>query len=276
MRRKFLIAFASSLVTPSLVGQQKITGRQLVQSPVPPPVASLVPFPPEQMPASPPEVQFHQGQLTIRASNSTLRDILWAVRQQTGASVEVPGNAMEPVVGQFGPGPARDVLASLLNGSQFDYVLLGSADDSSALQRVILISRSSAHDQPVQTASGPPQDQPNQAEITPPSAMPAWIRAANERALAARSTPQSASAEERSNDDSAPDPPDSADADEQGIPGQADDQPLQPNPFGQSGAVKTQEQLLQELQQRQQQMQQPAVPNAPGYPPAPGLPRQPQ
>ena len=63
-------------------------------------------------------------------------------------------------------------------------------------------------------------------------------------------------------DDSAPDPPDNADADDQGNQAQADDQQQQPqqaNPFGQPGAgVKTPEQLLQELQQRQQQMQQQA------------------
>lgn len=50
----------------------------------------------------------------------------------------------------------------------------------------------------------------------------------------------------------------------------------QPNLSGHPGAVKTPEQLLQELQQRQQQMQPQGVPNAPDYPPTPGLPRQPQ
>ena len=275
LQRKFLIAFASSLlVTPSLVGQQKFTGRPLVQSPVLSPVASSpVPLPPEQMPALPPEVQFHQGQLTIRASNSTLGDILWAVRKETGASVDVLGNATERVVGQFGPGPARDVLASLLNGSHFNYVLLGSAENPATLDRVILTSRSGANDQLVQTASASPQNQPNQADDGPAGGLPPAIRAANARAIAARSIQQQADTQDMSSDDSAPDAPDSADADEQGTPGQADNQPQQPNPFGQPGAVKTPEQLLQELQQRQQQMQQQGVPNAPGYPPTPGLPR---
>jgi len=278
LQRKFLIAFASSLlVTPSLVGQQKFTRRPLVQSPVLSPVASSpVPLPPEQMPALPPEVQFHQGQLTIRASNSTLGDILWAVRKETGASVDVLGNATERVVGQFGPGPARDVLASLLNGSHFNYVLLGSAENPATLDRVILTSRSGANDQLVQTASASPQNQPNQADDGPAGGLPPAIRAANARAIAARSIQQPADTQDMSSDDSAPDAPDSADADEQGTPGQADNQPQQPNPFGQPGAVKTPEQLLQELQQRQQQMQQQGVPNAPGYPPTPGLPRQPQ
>ncbi len=234
------------------------------------------------MPASPPEVQFHQGWLTIRASNSTLGDILRAVRKETGASVDLPGNATERVVGQFGPGPARDVLASLLNGSHFNYVLLGSAENPAALDRVILTSRSGANDQSLQTASASPQNQPNRADDGPAGSLPPAIRAANARAIAARAAmiPQPADTEDMSSDDSAPDPPDNADANEQGTPGQADVQPQQPNPFAPPGAVKTPEQLLQELQQRQQQMQQQmqqqGVPNAPGYPPAPGLPRQPQ
>jgi hypothetical protein len=279
LQRKFLIAFASSLlVTPSLVGQQKFTGRQPVQSPVPSTASSPVPVPPEQMPASSPEVQFHHGQLTIRASNSTLGDILRAVRKETGASVDVPGSATERVVGQFGPGPARDVLASLLNGSDFNYVLLGSAENSAALDRVILTSRSGVNDQPVQTASASPQNQPNQADDVSAGSLPPAIRAANARAIAARSkvTPQPADTEDLSSDDPVPDAPDSADADEQATPGPADNRPRQPNPFGQPEVGKTPEQLLQELQQRQQQMQQQGVPNAPGYPPTPGLPRTPQ
>jgi hypothetical protein len=259
LRRKLIIAFASCLLLmPSLLGQQKFVGQRPLQSPTPAPVVSSVArLPPEQMPALAPEVQFHQGQLTIMASNSTLGDILRAVRKETGASVDVPGNATERVVGQFGPGPARDVLTSLLNGSHFNYVLLGSAENSNALDRVILTSRPGVNEPAAaqQASASLPQSQLNQAAMVVPQPV-----------------------DDPSTDDSTPDPPDTADADDQGNPG-ADDQqqqPQQPNPFGQQGGVKTPEQLLQELQQRQQQMQQQGVPNAPGYPPTPGLPRQPQ
>jgi hypothetical protein len=108
-----------------------------------PVTAPAAPLRPEQMPATPPQVSFRSGQLTITAQNSTLGDILRAVRNQTGAAVEVPANATERVVGNFGPGPARDVLSSLLNGSHFNYVLLGSATNPDALERVILIVKSS-------------------------------------------------------------------------------------------------------------------------------------
>ena len=64
----------------------------------------------------PPQVQYSNGQLTIMAENSTLADILRAVRTQTGAEVEIPPNANRAGSGALGPGPARDVLAALLNG----------------------------------------------------------------------------------------------------------------------------------------------------------------
>jgi hypothetical protein len=117
------------------------------------------------MPAIPPQVTFQNGLLTIVAQNSTLGDILHAVRSQTGAAVEVPANATERVVGHLGPAPARDVLASLLNGSLFNYVMLGSESDASALERVILTPKpAGATQQSATTAAQPtyvPQVQPS-------------------------------------------------------------------------------------------------------------------
>jgi len=162
LQREFLVAIALILVTRSLVGQQAFTGKNLVQSPIPLPAASsLVSVPLDQVPASPPEVQFHQGRLTIKASNSTLGDILSAVCRETGASIDVRGDTTERVVGRFGPSPARDVLVSLLNGSHFNYVLLGPAQNPFGLSRIVMTSRSVIHDdQPFQEASTPTTQTP--------------------------------------------------------------------------------------------------------------------
>jgi len=222
--------------------------RQMAQPVVQPAAAPAVPLSPEQMPSTPPQVAFNSGILTIIANNSTLGDILRAVHRQTGASVDVPGNATERVVGQFGPGPARDVLSTLLNGSHFNYVLLGSQTNANALDRVMLISKTSGGpEQPVQQANAAPIQ----------SQVPA---------------PQVVDNAEQQTDDNAEMTPDSPETlDDQSNNGQtADDQQQQPqqgNPFGQPGAaVKTPEQLLQELQQRQQQMQQQ---QQPGFQPTP-------
>ena len=100
------------------------------------------------MPAVPPQVHYSQGQLTIVAENSTLADIFRAVRTQTGAAVEVPPNATERVVAHLGPGPARDVLAALLNGSHFNYVMLGSPAHPDSVDRLILTSKSGGVPEP--------------------------------------------------------------------------------------------------------------------------------
>jgi hypothetical protein len=223
--------------------------------PAPQPVAPVAPLSPEQLPASPPQVAFNSGTLTIIANNSTLGDILRAVHRQTGATVDIPGNATERVVGRFGPGPVRDVLTLLLNGSHFNYVLLGSATNPNALDRVMLISRAVGAEQP------------------PP---------ANGAAQYQMAVPQSAENADVSSDDAAemtqdsPEPVD--DQANQGQPEEQQPQPQQPNPAGQGGMVKTPEQLLRELQQRQQQMQQQQQQEAPQvFPPAPsGVPQPPQ
>lgn len=203
--------------------EQAVPTPQIIAAPTPPPT-------PEQMPASPPQVTFDSGQLTIVAQNSTLGDILRAVRAKTGATVEVPGNATERVVAKIGPGPAREVLASLLNGSHFNYVMLGSPTKADMVDRIILTSKSGI--EPTAASSNPPPV-PNQPEYSGP-------QAADGRAL---------EPEEMQNEDVAQDAPE---PENEGAPA-GEEQANQPN--GQPG-VKTPEQLLRELQQQQQQLQQ--------------------
>ena len=106
-----------------------------VQKPQLPPLPSGPTGPVQQVPLDsmapvPPQVSYQNSQLTIIAPNSTLGDILRAVRKQTGAEIEIP-HCDERVVTHLGPGPAREVMAELLNGSRFNYVLLGSPADNS-------------------------------------------------------------------------------------------------------------------------------------------------
>ena len=229
-----------------------------------------------QLPATPPQVSFQSGQLTISAQNSTLGDILKAVREQTGATIDLPGTAPERVVGRFGPAPARDVLASLLNGSHFNYVLLGSPTDPGALDRVILLAKSGA---PADTASQPPTQQAtayNQAVYNRPAAMPMAAPGANTVTVEGQDAEES---QDDATDDSADATDDTADdqTDQTDDQTAGDDQQQQQQDGQQQ--VKTPEQLLQELQQRQQQLQQQGI--QPGTPPGmrqfpnPGMPNQP-
>lgn len=105
------------------------------------PTGPLQPIALDSMPPVEPQVKYENGQLTIDAANSTLEDILRAVRQQTGAQIEVP-EARERVVTHLGPGPLTKIMAQLLNGSRFNYVLLWSPQDPSVLTRILLAVQS--------------------------------------------------------------------------------------------------------------------------------------
>jgi hypothetical protein len=121
--------------------------RTIVKSPMPSPAQPLPQAPPqpvapprpEQMTPVAPQVTYQNGQLSIQAQNSTLSSILSAVHARTGARVEMPADtANDRAAVQLGPGNPRDVLASLLQGSRFDYIVIGSPTDPDALSEVIL------------------------------------------------------------------------------------------------------------------------------------------
>ena len=93
-------------------------------------------------PVTPPVVAGDGKQLTIDAENSTLASVLNAVRERTGASIEIPGTAArERVFVHLGPGPARDIISSLLYGTSFDYILEAAEDDPDTLRSVVLTAR---------------------------------------------------------------------------------------------------------------------------------------
>ena len=212
--------------------------------PPPQPLTPLVPLTLEQMPATPPEVSYRDGVLTIAAENSTLGDILRAVRTQTHAAVDVPSNATERVVSRFGPGPAREVLAELLNGSHFNYVLMGSAANPNSLERVILTPK---------------------LPSTPDAASQLPVNSPQPNGFPLRSEDRSSGLNSA---DTAEDQADDNDSDAPAVDSaaQAATPDQQPN---NRPAIKTPEQLLQELQRQQQLRQQPGGPQDPAAPTPP-------
>jgi hypothetical protein len=199
---------------------------------------------PEHGPSSPPQVNLQGGQLTIVARNSTMSDVLNAVRQKTGANVDMPAGSGERVVGQFGPGAPRDVMAQLLNGSHYDYVLLGSAADPHALNKIVLMAKSNGPE----PAPTPQQNQQQQGENENLQAVPE-VESENPVENSGEATPNM---QEQPQEEPQPD--------------QGDQSQDQQN--GNGPVVKTPEQLLRELQQQQQQQQnQNGPPGAPGQPP---------
>ncbi|HVO62784.1 MAG TPA: AMIN domain-containing protein, partial [Terriglobales bacterium] len=90
-------------------------------------------------PEAPLRVGFDRGLLTISARKATLADVLYQVHLRTGADIPIPSGAeQEQVAIQAGPGTPKDVIAALLNGSRFNYVLQGTAQDPQGVGAVIL------------------------------------------------------------------------------------------------------------------------------------------
>jgi hypothetical protein len=171
------------------------------------------------------------GRLAIAADNSTLGDVLKAVKNVTGASLEMPGSAAsERIAVNLGPGQPQQVLQQLFAGSRFDYIILGSTTNPSAVDKIILTARGatpggpqSAVNQPPQNAYQPPPDQGDNDDET-------------------AQQPE-------------PPPPPQEEPPQQPMVGPGGEAAAQDN--NNNGQPKTPEQLLQELQQRMQQQGRP-------------------
>ena len=210
------------------------------------PTGPVQQVPLDSMAPVPPQVSYQNSQLTIVAPNSTLSDILRAVRKQTGAEIEVPV-APERVVTHLGPGSARDVIAQLLNGSRFNYVLLGSPADSASLTRVVLVAK-----------TGPDSASPNNPNLQIAEQPGVGPHTGNPGAPLPDADANAVETSEETPDEAA----DQAAAEAEQPPA-SPDQPV----------VKTPQQMLQEMQQRQMQLQQQQQPGQPPVP-NPGIPPQ--
>lgn len=220
---------------------EAVAAPQPAPPPPPPPT-------PEQMPSRPPSVTYQNGQLSIVAPNSTLKDILQAVKSKTGAAIDIPAGANERVVSRFGPGPPRDVIAALLNGSHFNYVMIGSDGSPDSVAQVILTPRiGGAEAGPANPGQGTQQNQPAYSgQVFQPHPFPPQGVPNNPQPDAQGPQPGAESEEEQ---DAAEQ--DNGNAVDEGAP----EQVTQEGQDNGQPQVKTPEQLLQELQ-RQQQMQQ--------------------
>jgi ankyrin repeat protein len=94
-----------------------------------------------QVPPGQAVVTYLDGELTIRASNARLGDILNAVCEKIGAILDLPSVPNERMFANLGPGRPREVLSSLLNNAQLDFVFASAADDPNALERVMVFPR---------------------------------------------------------------------------------------------------------------------------------------
>jgi len=190
---------------------------------------------PSEMPPVPPQVTFRNGLLTVNAVNSTLASLLAVIRNKTGIEFEGAELAgQDRVAIAVGPAAEGEVLASILSGSNLDYVVMGRPDSPTIVQKVLL-SRRTKPGNAGKVANGQPAPNPNGQQEGDEEALP---------------------------DENAADPDQPQDTAVQAPPVQQQPQGQQQQPQQpqaqtpaqqqQTGQPKTPEQLLQELKEMQQ------------------------
>jgi len=112
---------------------------------------------PYKVPPSPPRISYTEGKLTVVANNSTLSDVLNAIRNATGAKIEgVTPTSADRVFGQFGPASPREVCGALLNGSGYDFIIMGAPENAGSVQQIILTARTETGSLPEPSAATAP------------------------------------------------------------------------------------------------------------------------
>ena len=154
--------------------------RRAAAQPVPTPAPDPTPAPvappqPEQPkwpandPPAPPAVTYNSQGLRIVAQNSSLNTILDQVSTETGAKVEGL-NGDERVFGDYGPGQPREVLADLLNGVNYNVLIVGDQAEGLPLHVVLSPRHGGGVPQPNQRQQAQDQDedyQPPEQEEPP-------------------------------------------------------------------------------------------------------------
>jgi hypothetical protein len=145
--------------------------------------------PPAASPSRPTlDVTFRNGMLAIRSNKATLSEVLYAVQQRTGAEISIASGAeQEKVVADLGPAPAAEVLAHLLNGSKFNFLIVNASKDPRQVEKVILTPRVDGMPMPL-----PPLPQEDQAQEEEPAPAPAPppVRAVQRRTPMQQMEPQ--------------------------------------------------------------------------------------
>ena len=120
---------------------------------------------PAQRPPHRAEVTYTQGQVSVIANNSSLNQILREIGRETGMKI-TGGVADERVYGKYGPSPASDVLAALLEGTGSNMLLLHT--DETTPGELVLTPRQGGPTPPNPNAPGFDDDNGPAEDAAPP------------------------------------------------------------------------------------------------------------
>jgi hypothetical protein len=161
---------------------------QVVSPPVAPPEPEIPKWPVNEK-ADPASVVWDSHGLKIDATNSSLEQILNDVSAETGARVEGM-DSDQRIFGTFGPGTTREVLRELLEGSGYNFLLIGDQGQGTP-REIVLSARTTANPQQGAKPASPSDDDevdeqpqpPQQPEGFPPPNRAGFPRGPQQRML---------------------------------------------------------------------------------------------
>lgn len=126
-------------VSATPVPSDRNSGAQEAARQTPPPGPAVA----EQPTVKRPLVTYEDGELTIIAENSSLSEVMKALRSSLGADIDLPASVADQHIWvHLGPGPASRVLRDLLDGTEFNYVIQASESDPGGIRSVLLTPKS--------------------------------------------------------------------------------------------------------------------------------------
>lgn len=130
-------------------------------------------------------IDFRDGKLSVVADDAELGKVLYEIGEKTGASVEVAREVTgERVIAHLGPGPAAEIVATLLSSPRLDFILMGSDDEKSIKRLIVRRKASFGKELPQLPPAAPPVTESEPSATEPQQEMPAADQPAPEPAQA--------------------------------------------------------------------------------------------
>jgi hypothetical protein len=144
--RNCVLAFALAVRAGTAHDAEKAPGT----NPAAAPATVSAPSTLEKRPAARLDVSYHDGQLRVKAHDTTMAELLTKVAAVTGARIDLPVTVNDEKwsVVDVGPGPAREIVGELLKDTGYDYLIQAADKDRNNIQSVMLIARDKKHGGP--------------------------------------------------------------------------------------------------------------------------------
>lgn len=115
----------------------------------------------------PATVSLQNGRLTVRASNSNLREILADIAKASGMTVSGLDQGGR-VFGVYGPGDPRDVLTQILSGSGYNFMMVGDTSQGTPRELLLTAQTDSAPVAGSHPAAAPSESSEDPEDTPPP------------------------------------------------------------------------------------------------------------